>query len=147
MINNNPYIEPSILPLVNAINQTGLFTTFSSCEGHYRTGEQTIDDRNRADVRFERKKGISQKSANAFLYFLVNLYPLGLIRAGLSVYKIYTPFHPLNTADYVYVIQIEPYDRFDTPEHKRAETEEGIDMLLGIITKYQKKKKLRVACK
>jgi hypothetical protein len=37
----------------------------------------------------------------------------------------------------VYVIQIAPYDRFDTPEHKRAETDEGIDMLLGIITKYQ----------
>jgi hypothetical protein len=147
MINNNPYIEPSILPLVNAINQTGLFTTFSSCEGHFSPGEQTIDDRNSADVRFERKKGISEKSANTFLYFLVNQYPLGLIRAGLSVYKIYTPFHPLNTADYVYVIQIAAYDRFDTPEHKRAETDEGIDMLLGIITKYQKKKKLRVACK
>ena len=147
MINKNPYIEPSILPLVNAINQTGLFTTFSSCEGHFRPHEQTIDDRNHADVRFERKKGISEKSANAFLYFLVNQYPLGLIRAGLSVYKIYTPFHPLNTANYVYVIQIAPYDRFDTPERKRAETDEGIDMLLGIITKYQEKKKLRAACK
>jgi len=143
MINNNPYIEPSILPLVNAINQTGLFTTFSSCEGHFSPGEQTIDDRNSADVRFERKKGVSEKSANAFLYFLVNHYPLGLIRAGLSVYKIYTPFHPLNTADYVYVIQIAAYDRFDTPEHKRAETDEGIDMLLGIITKYQEKEKIK----
>ena len=143
MKNNNPYIEPSILPLVIAIIQTGLFTTFSSCEGHFSPGEQTIDDRNSADVRFERKKGVSEKSANAFLYFLVNHYPLGLIRAGLSVYKIYTPFHPLNTADYVYVIQIAPYDRFDTPEHKRAETEEGIDMILGIIAKYQEKKKTK----
>ena len=143
MKKTKPFIEPLILPLVNAINQTGLFTTFSSCEGHFRPGEQTIDDRNRADVRFERKKGISEKIANAFLYFLVNQYPLGLIRAGLSVYKIYTPFHPLNTADYVYVIQIAPYDRFDTPEHKRAETDEGVDMLLGIITKYQEKEKIK----
>ena len=143
MKNSNPYIEPSILPLVNAINQTGLFTTFSSCEGHFKLDEQTIDDRNRADVRFERKKGISEKRANAFLYFLVNQYPLGLIRAGLSVYKIYTPFHPLNSADYVYVIQIAPYDRFDTPAHIRAETDEGIDMLLSIITKYQEKKKIK----
>ena len=143
MKNNNPYIEPGILPLVDAINQTGLFTTFSSCEGHFSPGEQTTQDRNSADVRFERKKGISEKSANAFLYFLVNQYPLGLIRAGLSVYKIYTPFHPLNSADYVYVIQIAPYDRFDTPEHKRAETDEVIDMLLGIITKYQEKKKIK----
>jgi hypothetical protein len=140
MILYAPHIEYRILSLVNAINQTGLFTTFSSCEGHFAPGEQTIDDRNRADVRFKRRKGISEKRANDFLYFLVNQYPLGLIRAGLSVYKIYTPFHPLNSADYVYVIQITPYDRFDTPEHKRAETDEGIDMLLGIITKYQEKK-------
>jgi hypothetical protein len=41
----------------------------------------------------------------------------------------------------VYVIQIEPYDRFDTPEHKRAETDEGIDMLLSITYKYQKMRK------
>ncbi len=143
MKKTKPFIEHRILPLVKAINQTGLFTTFSSCDGHFRPGEQTIDDRNRADVRFERKKGISEKKANAFLYFLVNHYPLGLIRAGLSVYKIYAPFHPLNTADYVYVIQITPYDRFDTPKHKRAETDEGIDMLLGIITKYQEKKKTK----
>jgi hypothetical protein len=140
MILYAPHIEYRILSLVNAINQTGLFTTFSSCEGHFAPWEQTIDDRNRADVRFKRRKGISEKRANDFLYFLVNQYPLGLIRAGLSVYKIYTPFHPLNSADYVYVIQITPYDRFDTPEHKRAETDEGIDMLLGIITKYQEKK-------
>jgi hypothetical protein len=147
MILYAPHIEYRILPLVNAINQTGLFTTFSSCEGHFAPWEQTIDDRNRADVRFKRRKGISEKRANDFLYFLVNQYPLGLIRAGLSVYKIYTPFHPLNSADYAYVIQIEPYDRFDTSEHKRAETDEGIDMLLGIITKYQEKEKLKVACK
>ena len=143
MILYAPHIEYRILPLVNAINQTGLFTTFSSCEGHFAPGEQTIDDRNRADVRFKRRKGISEKRANDFIYFLVNQYPLGLIRAGLSVYKIYTPFHPLNSADYAYVIQIEPYDRFDTPEHKRVETDEGIDMLLGIITKYQEKKKIK----
>ena len=138
-----PFIEPRILPLVNAINQTGLFTTFSSCEGHFEPNQQTIDDRNRADVRFERKKGVSEKIANDFLYFLVNEYPLGLIRGGLSVYKIYAPFHPLNTANYVYVIQIEPYDRFDTPERKRAETDEGINMLLSIIHKYQKMRKKR----
>jgi hypothetical protein len=143
MILYAPHIEYRILPLVNAINQTRLFRTISSCQGHFAPGEQTIDDRNRADVRFERKKGVSEKSANAFLYFLVNQYPHGLIRAGLSVYKIYTPFHPLNTADYVYVIQIAPYDRFDTPQHKRAETDEGIDMLLSIITKYQEKKKIK----
>jgi hypothetical protein len=147
MILYAPHIEYRILPLVNAINQTELFRTISSCQGHFTPGEQTIDDRNRADVRFKRRKGISEKRANDFLYFLVNQYPLGLIRAGLSVYKIYTPFHPLNSADYAYVIQIEPYDRFDTPEHKRAETDEGIDMLLGIITKYQEKEKLRVACR
>ena len=143
MKNKNPVIEPSILPLVIAISQTGLFTTFSSCEGHFEPNQQTINDRNRADVRFERRKGVSEKRANGFLYFLVNQYPLGLIRAGLSVYKIYTPFHPLNTADYVYVIQIAPFDRFDTPQHKRAETDEGIDMLLSIITKYQEKKKIK----
>ena len=142
MKNKNPIIEPRILPLVTAINQTGLFTTFSSCEGHFEPNQQTINDRNRADVRFERRKGVSEKRANGFLYFLVNQYPLGLIRAGLSVYKIYTPFHPLNTADYVYVIQIAPFDRFDTPQHKRVETDEGIDMLLSIITKYQGKKKI-----
>ena len=147
MKNKNPDIEPRILPLVTAINQTGLFTTFSSCEGHFEPKQQTIDDRNQADVRFERKKGVSEKRADDFLHFLVNEYPLGLILAGLSVYKIYAPFHPLNTANYVYVIQIEPYDRFDTPERKRAETDEGIDMLLSIIHKYQKMRKRKAADK
>ena len=143
MKNKNPIIEPRILPLVTAINQTGLFTTFSSCEGHFEPNQQTIDDRNRADVRFDRRKRVSEQKADEFLHFLVNEYPLGLIRAGLSVYKLYTPFHPLNTADYVYVIQIAPFDRFDTAQHKRAETDEGIDMLLSIITKYQEKKKIK----
>ena len=141
MKNKISVIEPRILPLVTAINQTGLFTTFSSCEGHFEPNQQTIDDRNQADVRFERKKGVSEKRADDFLYFLVNEYPLGVIRAGLLVCKIYAPFHPLNTANYVYVIQIEPYDRIDTPKRKRAETDEGIDMLLSIIHKYQKMRK------
>ena len=143
MKNKISVIEPRILPLVTAINQTGLFTTFSSCEGHFEPNQQTIDDLDRADVRFERRKWVSEKRANDFLYFLVNEYPLGVIRAGLSVYKVYAPFHPLNTADYVYVIQIAPFDRFDTPQHMRAETDEGIDMLLSIITKYQEKKKIK----
>ena len=147
MKNKISVIEPRILPLVTAINQTGLFTTFSSCEGHFETNQQTIDDRNRADVRFERKKGVSEKRADDFLYFLVNEYPLGVIRAGLLVCKIYAPFHPLNTANYVYVIQIEPYDRIDTPKRKRAETDEGIDMLLSIIHKYQKMRKKKAADK
>jgi hypothetical protein len=147
MNNKISVIEPRILPLVTAINQTGLFTTFSSCEGHFEPNQQTIDDLDRADVRFERRKWVSEKRANDFLYFLVNKYPLGLIRAGLSVYKIYAPFHPLNTANYVYVIQIEPYDRFDTPERKRAETDEGIDTLLSIIHKYQKMRKRKAADK
>ena len=141
MNNKISVIEPRILPLVTAINQTGLFTTFSSCEGHFEPNQQTIDDRNRADVRFDRRKRVSEQKADEFLHFLVNEYPLGLIRAGLSVYKIYAPFHLRNTADYVYVVQIEPYDRFDTPERKRAETDEGIDMLLSIIDKYQKMRK------
>jgi hypothetical protein len=147
MKNKISVIEPRILPLVTAINQTGLFTTFSSCEGHFEPNQQTIDDRNQADVRFERKKGVSEKRADDFLYFLVNEYPLGVIRAGLLVCKIYAPFHPLNTANYVYVIQIEPYDRIDTPKRKRAETDEGIDMLLSIIHKYQKMRKKKAADK
>ena len=71
MILYAPHIEYRILPLVNAINQTGLFRTISSCQGHFAPGEQTINDRNRADVRFERRKGVSGKSAQCD-----HLYPV-----------------------------------------------------------------------
>src|ERR1700693_5264825 len=39
LIERSPFdpaeIEPGILPLVVALNSTGLFETFSSCEGHF----------------------------------------------------------------------------------------------------------------
>ncbi len=53
MLINKEVIEPRILPLVLALNETNLCQTFSSCEGHFHENEQLFPDRNKADVRFD----------------------------------------------------------------------------------------------
>ena len=47
-------IEPGIRALVDAVNETGLVQTFTSCEGHYgvRAPPGDFTDRERACVRF-----------------------------------------------------------------------------------------------
>ena len=127
-------IEPNILPLVNAINDTKLFKTFSSCEGHFLEKEQTIDDRNFADVRFELLSGVSLKRTEKFIHDLIQEFGNGVVLSYINAYKLYTPKMPRQKG-YVFVIEIHPLNRFDTGIKKRKETNMGIRRTTKIICK------------
>lgn len=65
-------IEPRILPLVKAINETKLFRTFSSCEGYYNEDDQDqYMDRNRADVRFDPISDTTLETTEHFITYLM----------------------------------------------------------------------------
>ncbi len=67
-------IEPEIRPLVDALNQTGLVRTFSSCQGHFGPDEQTLVDRNHAEVRFVPAEGVSTESVEKLLASLLTRF-------------------------------------------------------------------------
>lgn len=133
-------IEPLILPLVNAINETGIFRTFSSCQGHFTPEEQTEQNRNFADVRFDLVKGKRLAEAESFLYDLLNNYKNGLIRAVISSYKLYIPSK--SKKSFVFVIKIHPFSCLDSPSKKRRETDQGIKRATRIVKQLTKKLKL-----
>ena len=86
-------IEPKIRPLVDALNETGLVRTFSSCEGHFAPGEQTLVDRNHAYVRFVPAESIAIEQVEKLLADVLIHFKNqhGLIPVNLIGYKLYTP--------------------------------------------------------
>lgn len=129
-------IEPGIQPLVNAINYTCLFKTFSSCEGHFEANDQTIDDRTKAAVRFELLKKSSLKNAEQFIHYVIEEFGNGILPCCLRAYKLYVPKVP-GQKHFVFVIEIIPVNRFNSPGIKRQITDRGIKRTVRIIKRYR----------
>ncbi len=131
----NP-IEPKILPLVEAINQLGLFKTFSSCEGHYLTNDQYMD-RKHADVRFDPLPATSLEQTEHFLTFLITEFnnEHSFCPIMLSAHKLYSPNNEYKS-DFCFVIRFDPFDLFDKPMDKRTATDKAIKQATLIVQKY-----------
>ncbi|QDK83717.1 hypothetical protein EXU85_12845 [Spirosoma sp. KCTC 42546] len=121
-------IEPKIRPLVDALNKTGLVRTFSSCEGHFGPGEQTLVDRNHAEVRFVPADGVSVEEVEKLLASIVTRFKArhGLLPVKVTAYKLYTPIDD-EVVEETFVLELRPFNRFDSPDRKRAD----IDWAIG----------------
>ncbi len=128
-------LEPNIRPLVEALNQTSLVQTFSSCEGHYAPAEQTFQDRNRAYVKFIPAPSISETEVEQWLGRLLIAFKIrhGYMPIQLVGYKAFTP-----TDDQIetsFTLELHPFNRFDLPETKRTDTDRAISQVTALITK------------
>jgi len=127
-------IEPKIRPLVDALNKTGLVRTFSSCEGHFSPTEQTLVDRNHAEVRFIHADGVTMEEVEKLLATLLTRFKSrhGLIPVKLTAYKLYTPIDD-EAVDETFVLELQPFNRFDLPDRKRADTDRAIEQVIKLI--------------
>jgi len=131
-------IEEKIYPLVYEISNLNLFHTFSSCQGHFEDNEQELQDKNKADVRFELLDGTSIATAEHFITYLMtefnNKYSFTPIT--LFGYKLYSPDDDYEV-DHIFVIELKPFDRFDNSKKKRREIDIAIINASDIVTKYK----------
>ena len=119
-------IEPRIRPLVDALNATGLITTFSSCEGHFESDEQTLVDRNHAYVQFVPADGVAMPEVERWLGSVLTGFKQmhGLLPVMLVGYKRYTPVE--DTIEETFVLELRPFNRFDPPARKRADVDRAV---------------------
>jgi hypothetical protein len=127
-------IEPKIFPLVEALNATGLVRTFSSCEGHFLPDEQTLVDRNQAEVRFVPADGVALYTVEKLLTYLLTRFKTrhGLLPMKVTAYKLYTPIEE-DVVEETFVIELKPFNRFDSPDQKRSDTDRAIEQLVKLI--------------
>lgn len=125
-------IEPKIRPLVDALNKTGLVRTFSSCEGHFLPDEQTLVDRNHAEVRFVPASGVPVEDVEKLLASIVTRYKTrhGLIPVKVTAYKLYTPIDD-EAVEETFVLELRPFNRFDSPDRKRADIDRAIEQVVA----------------
>lgn len=130
-------IEPGIRPLVDALNATGLVQTFSSCEGHYMAQEQTVVDRNMAYVRFVPAGGVSTEQVEAALGQWLGTYKRahGLVPVRVIGYKLFTPID--DQIDVTFVVELHPFNRFDPPDRKRADTNRAVEQVVTNVTRVE----------
>lgn len=122
-------IEPRILPVVDALNETGLVRTFSSCEGHFNPDEQTLVDRNHAYVQFVPAGGVTVGDVERWLGTLLIAFKQahGLLPVTLAAHKRYTPVD--GVIEETFVLELRPFNRFDPPAQKRADIDRAIEQV------------------
>ncbi|GAB2535411.1 hypothetical protein [Spirosoma aerophilum] len=127
-------IEPKIYPLVAALTATGLVRTFSSCEGHFMPEEQTLVDRNQAEVRFVPADGVELGAIENMLAYCLTRFKArhGLLPVKVTAFKLYTPIED-DVVEETFVLELKPFNRFDSPDRKRADTDRAIEQLVRLI--------------
>ncbi|ADB37669.1 hypothetical protein [Spirosoma linguale] len=127
-------IEPRIRPLVDALNKTGLVRTFSSCEGHFSPEEQTLVDRNHAEVRFVPAEGVGVPEIDMFIGRILAQFKSrhGLLPVKVTAYKLFTPIDEENVEE-TYVFDLRPFNRFDPPDRKRADVDRAITQVVRLM--------------
>ena len=127
-------VEPGIRPLVDALNATGVVRTFSSCEGHYDSEEQTLVERNLAYVRFVPAPGVLREQTETLITYVLTRFRVrhGLIPVNLTGYKLYTPISD-ETTEETFVLELRPFNRFDPPDRKRADTDRAVAQAVVIL--------------
>ncbi|MFD2574097.1 hypothetical protein ACFSUS_25905 [Spirosoma soli] len=126
-------LEPKIRPLVEALNATKIVCTFSSCQGHYAPDEQTIVDRNRAEVRFIPAESVAVATVEKLLTYILIQFKArhGLIPINVIGYKLFTPID--EAVEETFVLELRPFNRFDPPDRKRSDTDRAIEQVVHIL--------------
>ncbi len=130
-------IEPKIRPLVDALNKTGLVRTFSSCEGHFAPDQQTLVDRNHAEVRFVPADGVSEADVEKLLTYVLTRFKArhGLIPVNVKAHKRYTPLDD-EAVESTFVLELKPFNRFELPDRKRTDTDRAIEQVIRILVSW-----------
>ena len=127
-------IELRILPLVKAINETGLFRTFSSCEGHFGHHDpDNFTDMENANVSFDPVEGISEDRIESFFarVFADHRNSQTKWEATLSICKYYVPSEEGRLPiQYHYRFEIHPFNPYESNEEKRRH----VDILIEEVT-------------
>lgn len=128
-------IELPIWPLVEALTQTGLVQTFSSCAGHFAPEEQQLRDRNHAEVRFIPAANVPGAQLEAALGQWLARFKArhGLMPVTAVGYKLFTPLDA-ETVEQTFVLELRPFNRFDQPATKRADIDRAIGQLVGVVS-------------
>ncbi len=127
-------IEAGIRPLVDALNATGLVTTFSSCEGHFdAVAHPPLIDRPHAYVRFVPATGVRANEVEKLMAYLLTRFRArhGLIPVKLTGYKQYTPSDD-EMVEETFVLELNPVNRFDPPARHRADTDRAIEQAVAL---------------
>ena len=86
-------IEPRIRPLVDALNETCLLETFSSCQGHFGEENSTgdLNDRSEAEVRAYVRDGVLEADVEDLILYVLSDHMDGRLKweALLTVCKQY----------------------------------------------------------
>lgn len=127
-------IELPIRPLVEVLIQTGRVLTFSSCAGHFAPNEQTLRDRNHAEVRFIPASNVPEVEVEALVGQWLARYKArhGLMPVTAVGYKLFTPLDA-ETIEQTFVLELRPFNRFDQPATKRADIDRAIGQLVAVI--------------
>ncbi len=132
-------IEPKILPLVQALNSTGLVSTFSSCEGHFDEFNR-FTDHSKADVRFDPEDNTSDYDIEKFISYIITRFNIlhSFSPVIASAHKLYAPIAPEENKeiDFVYVFQLIPFDQGDSPANKRQYIDKAILDAATIVKEY-----------
>jgi hypothetical protein len=133
-----PMIEPGILPLVEALSATGLVCTFSSCEGHFEAHEQTLRDRNHAEVRFLPAPNVPEQPVEAALSQWLARFKArhGLMPVTAVGYKLFTPLDAV-TVEITFVLELRPFNRFDPPVTKRSDVDRAVRQMIVLMNDVQ----------
>lgn len=129
-------IEPRIRPLVDVLNQAGGTQTFSSCEGHFEPSEQTLRDRNHAEVRFIAAPDTPESAVEQVLSRWLAQFKdrHGLMPVTAVGYKLFTPLDA-DEVETTFVLELRPFNRFDPPVTKRADVDRAIEKMVEVIRK------------
>ena len=132
-------IEPGIRPLAGALNATGLVRTFSSCEGHFRPDDQTLVDRNHAEVRFVAADGVANEAVEKLLAYILTRFKHqhGLLPVTVTAHKLYTPIDE-DVVEETFVLQLRPFNRFDAPNRKRADVDWAIENVVSFCSNLER---------
>jgi len=127
-------LEPRIRPLVDALNATGIVQTFSSCEGHFRPDEQTLVDRNRAEVRFVPTAGATIVAVETLLAYVLTRFKNhhGILPVTARGYRLYTPIDE-DAVEETFVLELRPFNRFESPDQKRSDVDRAIERIIKLI--------------
>ncbi|KAB7733068.1 hypothetical protein F5984_03780 [Rudanella paleaurantiibacter] len=133
----NP-IEPGILPLVEALNATGLVQTFSSCEGHFDADGKGVSgrafvDRGHAYVRFIPAPDMPTEHIERLLgnWLLTYKKKHGLMPVRVVGYKLFTPVD--DEIDVTFVLELHPFNRFDPAPTQRADIDRAARQLANYV--------------
>jgi hypothetical protein len=139
-------IEPLIRPLVDALNDTGLMETFSSCQGHFGEDHDpdNINDRTKANVRAYFLPDVPEDKVEHLICWVLSDHMDDPVKwdARLTVAKEYIADPRengvLQPLDAILVFELSPFDRTVSDPTKRNVVNKLIERTTASVREYIK---------